>query len=126
MAAIYLNEGGMGIEAIKFASGFRDLVKISKSKNTRKEDLDKAISNLQKAARSFYKDYQPSVDCEIMPVMLGEMSSNLCSAYLPAEMVKIKEDYGEDFTGYATTCIQYISLYRFLPLPEITCELQTL
>jgi hypothetical protein len=102
MAAVYLNEGGMGIEVVRFASGFRDLVKISKKKDTKNEDIDKAVAGLQKSAAAFYKDYQPAVDLEVMTVMLGEMSANLDSASIPDEVARIREKYGKDFNGYST------------------------
>jgi hypothetical protein len=53
MASAYLTEAGMAIEIVRFAGNFRELVRISKIKETKDEEVSKLLDNLKKAAKTF-------------------------------------------------------------------------
>ena len=101
MAAIYLTEAGMGIEIVRFASGFRDLVKISGTDTVKPEEIRKLTAGLKKSARTFFKDYQPSVDRQVMISLLGEMEKKMDKKYLQEIFGRIGKQYGNDLAGYA-------------------------
>ena len=81
LSAVCISEAGQGIEIVRFASGFRDLVKTSKNKTAQPADFEKTIANLRKNSREFYRNYSPAVDREIMCVMLHEMALKMDKSY---------------------------------------------
>jgi len=101
IASVYLNEAGMGIEMVRFASNFFELVTISKKKETKQEDVSKVLDKLKKSAKTFYNDYQQSIDSKIMAEMIGEMKKNMSKDYLPVVFFEIEKDYKNDFSVYA-------------------------
>ncbi|MEI6681240.1 MAG: S46 family peptidase [Bacteroidota bacterium] len=103
ISAIYISEAGQGIEIVKFASGFRELVKISKSKTGKSGEIEKIIANLRKNSREFYRNYSPEVDREIMRAMLHEMASKMDRSYLPAIFSEIDKSGKHDFSAYSLT-----------------------
>lgn len=120
LASVYLTEAGMGIEIVRFAQTFRNLVKISKIKEPKKEEIEEAVRNLGKAAHAFYKDYQPSLDERVMIVLLETMKENMEKNYLPSQFENIEKKYGSDFSLYAQSLFRQSifadssKLYRFL------------
>ncbi|HTX88032.1 MAG TPA: S46 family peptidase, partial [Bacteroidales bacterium] len=93
LASVYLQEGGMGIEIVRFASGFRELCRISKSDTTRPAVIRKTADNLKKSARTFFHDYRPAIDREVMDRMLEEMKRNMDPKYLPDIFGAMKWDH---------------------------------
>jgi hypothetical protein len=101
MASVYLTEAGLAIEIVRFAGNFRELVRISKIKETKDEEIKKVLDNLKRAARTFYKDYQQEIDRQVMKEMLPEMKKKMSMYYLPDDFTAIEKKYGDDFTAFA-------------------------
>ncbi len=101
ISSVYISEAGQGIEIVRFAAGFRDLVKISKNKSSKSGDVLKAAADLKKSSQEFYKNYQPYVDRQIMAAMLGRMSENMDRAYLPGIFTDDKQLQRKDFGSYS-------------------------
>ena len=101
LSAIYISEAGQGIEIVKFAAGFRDLVKLSKNKNPVAADVEKAVKGLRKSASDFYKNYQPAVDKDVMTAMMREMGGKMNPAYLPVIFREIEKGYKNNYDNYA-------------------------
>ncbi|MCX6245160.1 MAG: S46 family peptidase [Bacteroidetes bacterium] len=110
IAATYLTEAGMGIEIVRFADGFADLVKKSKNRASTKEDIDKAVQKLKGAARTFYKDYQPAIDKKVFAIMIKEMKEKMDPKFLPSEIATLGEKYKNDYSACAEN---YFSLSVF-------------
>jgi len=102
LSALFINEAGQGIEIVKFASGFRELVKLSRSTTLQTGEVEKAILNLRRAAREFYKNYNPSIDREIMGTMLREMSVNMDASYRPAILPGIEKSFKSNYKSYSS------------------------
>jgi len=102
LSSIYITEAGQGIEVVRFASGFRDLVKLSSRKQPDRAEVEKMAGNLRKGSREFYKNWNAAIDRNIMTAMLGEMAKKMDPAYLPGIFVEIKGEYGEDFKAYSS------------------------
>lgn len=100
IASIYLTEAGMGIEVIRFAHSFADLVKMSNDKQTKPGDLEKLILKLKNGARGFYKDYQPAIDRQVFEVMAKEMMTKMDPNYLPDAFRDFDKSYHRN-TGLA-------------------------
>jgi hypothetical protein len=78
------------------------LVKISKNKETKAEDISKATGSLQKITREFYKNYQASIDQKIMVAMLREMNEKMDPLYLPGVFAEIGKAGTHDFDAYVS------------------------
>jgi hypothetical protein len=98
MASVYLTEAGMGIEIVRFANTYIDLVKISKDKKTKPEEISKLILKLKNAARSFYKDYRPTIDKQVFEAMTREMLGKMDAKFLPLAFGDFEKKYHGNFT----------------------------
>jgi hypothetical protein len=101
IASVYLNEAGMGIEIVRFANGFADLVKKSKDKGTKPEELTKTVQKVQEAAAKFYKDYQPAVDRKVFTVMIREMIEKMDREYLPDVLAGMEKKFRGNYDACA-------------------------
>jgi hypothetical protein len=102
LSSVYIIEAGQGIEIVKFASGFRDLARISKKKATAPDEIFKATESLKKSTREFYKNYNARVDQEIMVAMLKEMGTRMETKYLPGIFEEIEMSSKHDFASYSS------------------------
>jgi hypothetical protein len=88
----------MGIEIVRFANTYIDLVKISKDKKTKPEEISKLILKLKNAARSFYKDYRPTIDKQVFEAMTREMLGKMDAKFLPLAFGDFEKKYHGNFT----------------------------
>jgi len=100
MPSIVMSEAGIGIEVVRFAAGFRELVKNSKLKDVKNEEIAKSVGNLKKSSVDFFRNYAAPIDSKVMAVMLREMESRIGKTYLPDIFSRIEKKYGHDFQGY--------------------------
>ena len=100
LASVYLTEAGMGIEIVRFASNFFELVTISTKKETKEEDVSKLLDKLKKSAKAFFKDYQQSIDSQVMTEMITEMKKNMNNDYLPVFFIELEKNYKNDFSAF--------------------------
>ena len=100
LSSVYITEAGQGIELVKFISGFRELVRHSMKKPSVQAEIDKSIQTLVKGTRDFYKNYEPSVDNQVMAAMLKEMASGMESRYRPSVFSEIEKKYKNNFVSY--------------------------
>jgi hypothetical protein len=101
LSSIFIGEAGLGIEIVRFASGFRELARISHNKQTKPKDLINVTESLKRNARDFYKNYHQPIDQKVMVAMLKEMSAKMDPAYLPDVFAEIEKEYKNDFENYA-------------------------
>jgi hypothetical protein len=97
LASVYLTEAGMGIEVVRFADGFKDLVKISKDKKTKADDIVKAIGKLKSSAKGFYKDYNLAIDRQVFKAMTKEMLERMDAKYLPSVLSAALNKYSKNY-----------------------------
>ncbi|MFZ4523605.1 MAG: S46 family peptidase [Bacteroidales bacterium] len=102
LSSIFITEAGLGIEIVRFANGFRDLVKLSHKKAATSDEILSATESLKKNTREFYKNYQPSIDQKIMVAMLGAMGEKMDKAYLPDIFAEIDKSGQPGFDAYAS------------------------
>lgn len=99
IASVYLIEAGMGIEIVRFTSPFMDLVKQSKDKNAKPEDISKSVQKLRKGAQGFYKDYQTSIDRQVFIAMLKSMMEKMDKKFQPPAILDLEKRYKNDYSG---------------------------
>jgi hypothetical protein len=101
-AYIYISEAGQGIEIVKFAAGFRNLVKISRKKETPEKDIATAVEGLKRATTDFFANYNASLDQKIMTAMLTEMQNKMEKASLPDIFTVIEKSDKGNFESYSS------------------------
>ncbi|MEI7499331.1 MAG: S46 family peptidase [Bacteroidota bacterium] len=101
LSSLTISEAGQGIEVVRFVSGFRDIVKLSKNKETKPADIEKAKSNLIKSCRDFFKNYQASIDQKVMISMLHEMNARLEKKYLPIIFNDIETSFKNNWAAFS-------------------------
>ncbi len=120
IASVYLTEAGMGIEIVKFANTFADLVKKSKDKKAKPEDISKSVLNLKNSAKGFYKDYNVAIDRRVFEVMTKEMMEKMDVMFLPIVLQEIEKKYHRNYTLITRTYFDHsflpdsAKLFRFL------------
>ena len=97
IASVYLTEAGMGIEIVRFADSFSDLVKKSKDKKTKPEEISKSVMKLKNSARGFYKDYHAAIDRQVFEVMTKEMMEKMNAKFLPTTLQNIEKEYSRNY-----------------------------
>lgn len=102
LASVWLNEAGLGIEMVRFAGSFRDLVKISKQKDANPDEIKKVVEKLNSSSKGFFKDFEPAIDQKIMAIMLTEMDKNMGMKFLPVIFGEIEKKYRKDFTFFSS------------------------
>jgi hypothetical protein len=101
LSAIYITEAAQGIELVRFVAGFRELVKISRNKEVKPAGIEKVKSGLIKSSRDFFKNYNASIDQNVMVAMLGEIKNGMDKRYLPAIFEEIVASGENNYSAYA-------------------------
>ncbi len=99
----YLIEGGLGIEAFRFAYSFGQLVEKSKDKSALPEDIEKLIIQLQNSAKGFFKNYHRPIDQSVFAALLADWSAHQDASKMPDELVKGAIIYNNNFEAWAET-----------------------
>jgi len=100
IAATYYNEAGMGSELIRFSRQFANLVKQSKNPDTKPEELNKTLTQVQKGAADFFKNYHKPLDMELAPWLLQEYASRSDANLKPATLRRMESFSKEDYAKY--------------------------
>ncbi len=75
-AYTYLTEGLMGIELIRFALGYDNLVKQSKDKSKTDAEIQKLLEQVKASAAAFYKNYNVQVDKQLFEALIKTYTSS--------------------------------------------------
>ena len=86
-AYTYLTEGLMGIELVRFAYGYDNLVKQCNDKSKSDAEILKLIGQLKTSAAAFYKNYNTQVDKQLFEAMMTTYTRS-CKTDLQATVVK--------------------------------------
>jgi hypothetical protein len=101
LAQDYYSEAAMRIEAVRFAYGFRNLVRFCKTDNPDQTLIAGEVDRLKHASESFFKNYNATIDKDLFITMLTAYI-NGCSDGPPPEVLKmIQSRYKGDIHRYA-------------------------
>lgn len=96
IAGIYITEGFQGVELLRYATGFKDIVKLAYMKDVKAEDVQKIADKLKLAAKAFFRDYDPRVDRKVAEVLLGMISKEMDNTFKPVYFAALeKKQKGE-------------------------------
>jgi hypothetical protein len=101
LALFCITEGGQGVDVVKFAAGFRGLVKAGQDKSTSPETLKSQVESLKKQTRDFFRNYSAIVDRRLLVAMLPEMEKKMDILYQPAIFSEIEKRFGNNVEQYA-------------------------
>ncbi len=100
LAGIFVTEGFQGIELLKFASGFKDIIKLSSQKDAKESDLVKNAEKLRSATLTFFKDYQQSLDRKVALALLTMISNKMSQEFKPDFFKEIEKKQHGKWAGF--------------------------
>ena len=101
-AYTYLTEGLLGIELIRFARGYENLVKQSKDKSKTEAEIQKLVEQVKASAAGFYKNYNVQVDQQLFEALI-KTYINSCESAMQVPIVKATAaKYKGDTDAWAT------------------------
>ncbi|MCK9613345.1 MAG: S46 family peptidase [Bacteroidales bacterium] len=100
LAFEYLIECGLGIEIVRYARSYEQLISVSRNKKKNDAEIFKTLESLKKSAESFFKNYDSRIDKELMGKLLGIYYKGLEKSWLPEEISRVAELYKGDFGKY--------------------------
>jgi hypothetical protein len=101
-AYTYLTEGLLGIELIRFARGYENLVKQSKDKSKTEAEIQKLVEQVKASAAGFYKNYNVQVDQQLFDALI-KTYINSCESAMQVPIVKATAaKYKGDTDAWAT------------------------
>jgi hypothetical protein len=100
---VYIAEAAFGIEIVRFAAGFRDLVNAGLAKNSDQDVFNKALQSAKRSATDFYKDWNSNIDQKIAAIMLERLYDSLPAPYRLNALGQAEDKYKGDFHAYVST-----------------------
>jgi len=100
LAGIFITEGFQGIELLKFAGGFKDLVKLAEQKDTKESDLKIRADKMKASVRVFFKDYQRDVDRQVALALIQMISDKMDPSFKPDYFKQIEKKNGGNWKKY--------------------------
>lgn len=103
-----------GIEIIRFAAT-GNYVSSDPSIENKKDDITRRLTPA-------YKDYEPGLDREVMPVLLKLYAESVPAEYLPTVYNTIKEEFGGDYGKYTEWLYTNTKFTNLNALAELIAE----
>jgi len=100
-AANLYNEAGRGIEIVRFAQGFEELVRLSNDANTSAELLNLTVQRLKEQSMAFFRDYNQNTDRRVLETMLERYLELAETPLVPPVLVEIQRKHGHDLQRFA-------------------------
>ncbi|MBW6498915.1 MAG: S46 family peptidase [Bacteroidales bacterium] len=100
-ATTLYNEAGRGVELIRFAQGFSELVQKSKDRNTEPEEINRLVERLKTQAEAFFKDYNPATDRRVFESLISQYAQLAEQPLVPPVLLQASRQFGNDFSKYA-------------------------
>ncbi|MEZ5195396.1 MAG: S46 family peptidase [Bacteroidales bacterium] len=96
----YINEGVLGVEAIRFARSFSNLVELSMMKESSDQEISELVEKRLKSAISFYAEYQPGIDRDVFVALISDFYLNNDDGR-PDVITEMYTKYGGDINKMA-------------------------
>ncbi len=97
----YVVEGGLGIEAFRYAYSFSQLVAKSSDKETPPSEIEKLVTQLQNSAKAFFKNYNKTIDQNVFASLLADWVEHQDQSRIPSAIVQGAIVYNNDFEVWA-------------------------
>jgi hypothetical protein len=97
VAGIYISEGIQGVELIRFAGSFKEIITISNEKNPDPSALRKAAEKMGSQVRTFFKDYSVAVDKKVAAGLFRAVCDGMPEGFMPEYFSQLlKENKSHD------------------------------
>jgi len=97
----YVNEAAFGVELISFAWRLKPMIDDAADPGIDDETFTASLRKYLNTAKRFYKDYEPTVDKAVFPLLLNTWYHAVDTDMLPELMRLVGRKFGGDFTRYA-------------------------
>ncbi|MCF8303442.1 MAG: S46 family peptidase [Bacteroidales bacterium] len=97
----YFVEAGLGIEIIRFARNFRELVEMSKKDEPDEAKIQAELEGLKNAVEGHFKNYNQQIDREVFAHMMELYLENIPEDRYPQVLKDLKDKYKENTVDYA-------------------------
>ena len=101
VASKYLTEGGLGVEIVRYAFSFDALLTMSKTKDSKPDDIAKAVEKLKNSATGFFKNYNADVDQKVFISLMSIWQKEPDPSFQPEILKTATKKYNGDFGKYA-------------------------
>jgi len=103
LAYDYFSESGVGIELVKYAWGYNNLITKSLDKKVKDEDVTKIVEQMKNGAKGFFKNYNLETDKKLFSALISIYYLQGTSAYQPKYFEEIiKNKFGGDIEKYVS------------------------
>ena len=102
-AYTYLTEGALGVEIIKYARGFNELVSQCRNKKSTDEEIAKTVGKLKAGAEGYFKNYNPGVDQQLFVEMMKTYRQECDPAMQPAIFSEAMDHFKGNFNAWSET-----------------------
>jgi hypothetical protein len=100
-AYTYLTEGALGVEIIRYAYGFSNLLKQCKDKAIADEEIKKSVAKLALNAESYFKNYNAGIDKEIFTALMGTYGKKCDKDFLPGIFAEALKRHKGNYSKWA-------------------------
>ncbi|MFO8128874.1 MAG: S46 family peptidase [Bacteroidales bacterium] len=100
LSRTYLIEGGLGVELLRYAGSFRELVDVSNN-DPEKEQVEELTDKFIKRAKNHFKNYQVEIDKEIFVKMIREYYQEIPEEDQPEIFETLRKKYDGNVQEYA-------------------------
>src|SRR5699024_7889514 len=96
----YIMEAALGVELIRYATGFTTLQEKLEAKAPQAE-INELVARLEKAAPAFFKDYSAATDKKVFAALMGMYYNNIDAKLQPEALQAAGKQYKGDFSKLA-------------------------
>jgi hypothetical protein len=100
-AYTYLAEGLLGIEMMRFAYGYSNLVKQCNDKSATEADIQKSIDQLKTSAAGYFKNYNKQVDKQIFTTIMSSYIHSCETGFQASAVTESAAKYKTNFNFWA-------------------------
>ena len=100
-AYTYLTEGAMGVEIIRFAYGYNNLLKQCKEKTTAEDEISKSAAKLKAGVPGYFKNYNSKLDEAIFARLMETYGKECDPAFLPPIFTEAMAKYKGSYSAWA-------------------------
>jgi len=93
----YIREAIFGIEILNYARKFDKLVDLSKEKELDQETMDEKLAKYQSSARSYFENYQISIDKAVFVSLMKDYFQNNDMLDVPAIIIELYHKHDNNF-----------------------------
>lgn len=101
LAYDYFAEAGLGIEIVRYAWGFNNLITKSLDKTVNDDEITKLVEQFKKGASGFFKNYNQPTDIKLFEALIKIYHDNCNPDYLPSVIKLVDTKFFGNYSNFA-------------------------